>query len=122
MNINFSELLVILVVTLLLFGPDKLPEIARQLGKFAAEARKATNAVRREFYNSVYQPTEEIRREMNAPSEALRSLKAEIMAPPEGARGVSSRPTSTIVQPATADSSPDGTNGDNVPSKSSKQV
>jgi len=92
-NINFSEILVILGVTLLLFGPDKLPEIARQFGKLAGEARRATNAVRREFYNSVYQPAEEMRREIGSPGETLRSLKAQIMSPPEGSRGVSSRPT-----------------------------
>lgn len=91
MNINFSEILVILGVTLLLFGPDKLPEIARQFGKLAAEARRATNSVRREFYNSVYQPADEVRRDLQGPGEALRSLKAQVMAPPEGARGVSSR-------------------------------
>jgi Tat protein translocase TatB subunit len=119
-NINFSELLVILVVTLLLFGPDKLPEIARQLGKLAAEARKATNAVRREFYNSVYQPTDEIRREINGPSEALRSLKAEIMAPPEGARGVSSRPTSSKDLPSTSEGASE--EKDNDTSESAKQV
>ncbi len=91
MNINFSELVVILVVTLLLFGPDKLPDIARQLGKLAAEARKATNAVRREFYNTVYQPADEVRRDLLASGESLRSLKAQIMTPPEGAHGVPSR-------------------------------
>lgn len=93
MNINFSEILVILGVTLLLFGPDKLPEIARQFGKLAGEARRATNAVRREFYNSVYQPAEEMRREIGTPGETLRSLKAQIMSPPEGSRGVSSHRT-----------------------------
>lgn len=116
MNINFSELLVILVVTLLLFGPDKLPEIARQLGKLAAEARKATNAVRREFYNTVYQPADEVRREMLAPGESLRSLKAQIMAPPQGAHGVPSRPdlsndkttTEEGPQPEQVDSSTQG--------------
>jgi sec-independent protein translocase protein TatB len=97
-NINFSELLVILVVTLLLFGPDKLPEIARQLGKLAGDARKATNAVRREFYNTVYQPAEEVKREMLVPGEALRSLKAQVLAPPEGSRGVSNRPAPTSNQ------------------------
>jgi Tat protein translocase TatB subunit len=121
-NINFSELLVILVVTLLLFGPDKLPEIARQIGKFAAEARKATNAVRREFYNTVYQPTEEIRKEMNAPAEALRSLKAEIMAPPEGARGVSSRAAATSDEQSSSPSSPDEIKDDSATNDSVKQV
>jgi sec-independent protein translocase protein TatB len=105
-----------------LFGPDKLPEIARQLGKFAAEARKATNAVRREFYNTVYQPADEIRREVLAPAEALRSLKAEIMAPPDGARGVSSRPNATDEQPPTAEVSTGESNGDAGTSESLKKV
>lgn len=102
MNINFSEILVIFGVILLLFGPDKLPEIARQFGKLAGEARKATNAVRREFYNSVYHPAEEIRREIETPGEALRSLKAQIMSPPEGSRGVSSHPATQASAPPEA--------------------
>lgn len=111
MNINFSEILVILGVTLLLFGPDKLPEIARQFGKLAGEARRATNAVRREFYNSVYQPAEEIRREIGTPTETLRSLKAQIMSPPEGSRGVPSR------SPEGAPASPESSTSETVGSK-----
>jgi sec-independent protein translocase protein TatA len=39
--IGFPELILILVVALLLFGPDKIPEIARSLGKAAGEFKKA---------------------------------------------------------------------------------
>lgn len=34
MNVGFSEVVVILFVALVVFGPDKLPELARNLGKF----------------------------------------------------------------------------------------
>lgn len=36
-----AEMILILVVVLLLFGPDKLPELARSIGKSAKEFKKA---------------------------------------------------------------------------------
>ena len=44
-----SEILVIAVVVLLLFGPDKLPELARQIGRGVREVRKITD----EFKNQI---------------------------------------------------------------------
>jgi len=46
-GLGFGEILVILVVALLVFGPDKLPELARNLGKGLAEFRRASNDLRR---------------------------------------------------------------------------
>jgi len=40
LDLGFSEVLVILVFALLLFGPDKLPEMARKLGKYYAQLMK----------------------------------------------------------------------------------
>lgn len=37
------ELLFILVLVLLLFGPDKLPDLARQVGRAVREVRKITD-------------------------------------------------------------------------------
>jgi TatA/E family protein of Tat protein translocase len=45
-GIGFQELLVILVIALLVFGPKKLPELARSLGKGFAEFRRASNDLR----------------------------------------------------------------------------
>src|SRR5262249_21408658 len=53
-NLGAGEIAVILVVALLLLGPDKLPELARGIGKFMREFRRQTDDVRglveREFY------------------------------------------------------------------------
>jgi len=42
-NIGVPELLIILAVALIVFGPRKLPEIGRTLGKALGEFRKATD-------------------------------------------------------------------------------
>ncbi len=41
-NLGFQEMLVILVIALVVFGPGKLPEIGKSLGKGIAEFKKAT--------------------------------------------------------------------------------
>lgn len=48
-NIGMSELLIILIVVLLLFGPKKLPELARGLGRGIQEFKKAADDVKREL-------------------------------------------------------------------------
>ena len=42
-SLGVPELLLIMVVALIVFGPRKLPEIGRTLGKALAEFRKATD-------------------------------------------------------------------------------
>lgn len=48
-SIQFPEIVVILLIALLLFGPKKLPEIGRTMGKAMKELRNAA----REFSSSV---------------------------------------------------------------------
>ncbi len=44
-GIGFGELVVIAFLAVLVFGPDRLPELARQAGKFVRQLRRfATNA------------------------------------------------------------------------------
>jgi TatA/E family protein of Tat protein translocase len=45
-GIGFQELLVILVIALLVFGPKQLPELARSLGRGLAEFRRASTDLR----------------------------------------------------------------------------
>ncbi|HHY30444.1 MAG TPA: twin-arginine translocase TatA/TatE family subunit [Syntrophaceticus sp.] len=47
LNIGPWELILILVVMLIVFGPGKLPEVAQSLGKAVREFRKASSNVQR---------------------------------------------------------------------------
>jgi sec-independent protein translocase protein TatA len=48
-GIQPMELMVILLLALLVFGPKKLPEFGRTVGKSLREFRRATNEVRQEL-------------------------------------------------------------------------
>jgi len=44
--IGFPELVIIFVVALVIFGPRKLPDLGRSLGKSLAEFKRASNELR----------------------------------------------------------------------------
>ena len=43
------EIFVVAAIALIVFGPQKLPEIARTIGRFMSEARRMANEVKSEF-------------------------------------------------------------------------
>lgn len=49
LGLGWQEVILILVILLLVFGPTKLPKIARELGKAVQELNKATSGFREEF-------------------------------------------------------------------------
>ena len=48
-GIGGSEIIFILFIVLMLFGSDKVPEIARTMGKFMAQLKNATNDIKSEI-------------------------------------------------------------------------
>ncbi|MFQ5588896.1 MAG: Sec-independent protein translocase protein TatB [Nitrospiria bacterium] len=48
-GIGIPELIIILIVAFVVVGPEKLPRIARSLGKGFYELKRATEGVREEF-------------------------------------------------------------------------
>lgn len=46
-SIGMPELVIILVIALIIFGPRKLPELGRSLGKSLGEFKKASNELQR---------------------------------------------------------------------------
>jgi sec-independent protein translocase protein TatB len=53
MNLGFSEMAFLVVLGLLLFGPKKLPEIGRQIGRVLAEFKKASNEFQAQLNDEV---------------------------------------------------------------------
>lgn len=48
-GIGFSEILIIMLITLVVVGPEKIPDVARMLGKGVREVRRASNLFRDMF-------------------------------------------------------------------------
>ena len=48
-NVGWSELLIILFLVLLFFGPKRLPELAESLGKSIARFKRASQDLRSEI-------------------------------------------------------------------------
>jgi len=68
--ISYSELFVVFFVMLLIFGPEKLPEIARNLGKGIRQLRDASNNVKKEIIKET--------QKAGLDTEAIEKLKKDI--------------------------------------------
>ncbi len=52
-SIGGTELMVIMVIALLIFGPRKLPELGRSLGKGLSEFKRASNDLKRSLEEEI---------------------------------------------------------------------
>ncbi|HZA27556.1 MAG TPA: twin-arginine translocase TatA/TatE family subunit [Actinomycetota bacterium] len=48
-NLGFAEMIVLLVIALVVFGPKKLPEMGRTVGRSLREFRRASAEIRNEL-------------------------------------------------------------------------
>lgn len=77
-NIGVTELIVILALALLVVGPERLPELARQVGKLLRDLRKAYENLTRELgpeLTSIQKTTLELRESV----EAVRSIPQDLV-------------------------------------------
>ncbi|OGP81100.1 MAG: twin arginine-targeting protein translocase TatB [Deltaproteobacteria bacterium RBG_16_64_85] len=68
-GIGFQEMLLILVVVLIFFGPKRLPDLAKSLGKGLAEFKKASEEVKKSIDEAMKEeaPKEEAAKEETTP-------------------------------------------------------
>ena len=59
-NISGGELVLIVIVIYLIFGPKKIPELARMVGKGINELRPATDDIKNEFNREVNKVKQDI--------------------------------------------------------------
>jgi len=85
-SIGMPELIIIFVIALIIFGPRKLPELGRSLGKSIAEFKRASNELKSTL-------EEEIRlEEQKQTLEEKKNLEA--------ARAQAAAPAATVEEPA----------------------
>jgi Tat protein translocase TatB subunit len=79
LDVSGGELLVIMLVVFLVFGPEKMPDMARKAGRLMNQLKKATNDITNEFkketsvvqneinaaHSKIDDQVESVRRELN---------------------------------------------------------
>jgi len=81
-NIGLPELLIIVAIALIVFGPNKLPELAKAFGRAMREFKKATEEVK-ESFEAETKDLEEYKHTLT--DENLLANLAEQISPPEPA-------------------------------------
>ena len=97
---HFGDSIFIFLLALVLFGPKKLPEIGRTVGKLLAEFRRASNEFKFQIQEELRNMEEDERRKKLAEVQTQKTSEAPI--PAETALPASSAPAApTILPPST---------------------
>jgi TatA/E family protein of Tat protein translocase len=65
-SLGIPELIVLFGLALLIFGPRKLPELGKTLGKSLAEFRKATTDLRTSWEEEVRTETDKLKKDVES--------------------------------------------------------
>jgi sec-independent protein translocase protein TatB len=71
-NLQGGELMIILLLALVVLGPEKLPEAMRKLGKMYGELKRMSSGFQEEFRSAVDEPMREFRKAVDEPMNELR--------------------------------------------------
>ncbi len=61
-DIGFSEMFLITVIALVVIGPERLPAVARKVGRFIGQAKRSFNHLKREISSEL--DSEELNRQL----------------------------------------------------------
>jgi sec-independent protein translocase protein TatB len=109
--LSFPHLVVLFIIALVIFGPQKLPELARMLGKATAEFRKMTN----DFRYALEDEVRELERQTRIKEEEAAAAKRAAEQPPTAPEGTVTRSASSEAPPVTVD--PTAPYADHVPAE-----
>lgn len=74
MELSIGEMLMIALVIVVLFGPDKIPQIARDLGSGVRKMRGAMEDIKTEIMKETDNPVSEIKREIEKVKDAAKDF------------------------------------------------
>ena len=97
--LSMPHLVIIFLVALLVFGPEKLPELARTFGKAMAEFRRATGDLRAGF--------EEHMRELERETRISEAAKQQANPPPKEPAAQTVTQAGTLPEPPAINEKPD---------------
>lgn len=99
---SFTGIILILLVALIVFGPEDLPKIARQIGKIIYQARRYYDGFMKDFRNVIDEPmkdlTKDITETLDTPRKELEGIEASIL------KAVSDKSQSSEKSSASSDS------------------
>lgn len=67
-SLGFGEILILVLIALVVFGPRRLPEIGRTVGKSMREFRRAASDLRAELEDDVSEPRPTFPKRPKAPT------------------------------------------------------
>jgi sec-independent protein translocase protein TatB len=102
--LSIPHLIIIFIVALVVFGPEKIPELARNLGKIMAEFRRVTGDLRGTFEGHLRDLEREADQRRIAPAAAARPASVAAV-PAVPSAPAASEPTASPA-PATVPSNP----------------
>ncbi|MEA5023079.1 Sec-independent protein translocase protein TatB [bioreactor metagenome] len=62
---SFNELIILMVIALVLFGPEDLPDVARAIGKVVFEVKKIAGDMTKEFQDAVNTPSNVLKKTLD---------------------------------------------------------
>src|SRR5271170_1279909 len=86
-RMGFSETIFLFFLALVIFGPKKLPEIARQVGKVLNEVKRASNEFKAQISSEISQLDTENQQQILPPSQPPKGAIATLPAAPEPVDG-----------------------------------
>jgi len=105
LGVGYSEIMIILLVALVVFGPARLPELAGQVGKWVREFRRMTADLTEEFEKTVAE-ADDIRKVVTGEVDSMRSHVASVgnsvKKDLKGAAGTAKPGLAAAKRPATA--------------------
>ncbi len=110
-GVDFSELVVIMVVALIVVGPERLPKVARTLGLLWGRAQRYVNGIKADIARDMAldkyrQLTEKIQHEALDAEQAVNQAAQAVNQHMQQLNDTVERPAQTIMQAASAVSQP----------------